>query len=483
MTIISRLLLLLAVCHCCSAVDLSRALDIWNESGHKLRVYWLRPETGEAVRFKDVESGAKFVINSFVNHTFMVRDETSECQAHEENCHVNYITVSDENDRQREFIVCNECKVFLFLHLFLISHPTILPFTSPCYIVVHIKEGLQVEYEGDGEDVLKDSSAGKKVVNDCKATAAARLASPAVNATKVFHDMATCVESGLARLLETKNNELAIEEKDRRELADKLENYTCADDSLSTSPPLEIRQWQHNGTVRNVHVLHERRASQIHVLQDFISEEECAAIEKAAEPKLHRGTVADGAGGHKLSEHRKAFQAGLKIPWDKEEEGDLIARYVRRVYDYTNHATGYNLSVVGQEDLMSIQYFGNGENDPTPDQYRPHCDGDCDGKIHKEGGRVATLVAYCTVPDKGGFTNFGQAGVTARPRKGAAAFFSYMDPETKIKDNGFTTHSGCPVVEGTKRIAVQWMRLGVDAENPWDSFNTLTIKKADAEDC
>jgi hypothetical protein len=193
--------------------------------------------------------------------------------------------------------------------------------------------------------------------------------------------------------------------------------------------------------------------------------------------------VADGAGGHKLSEHRKAFQAGLKVPWDKEEEGDPIARVVRRLYDYTNHATGFNLSVVGQEDLMSIQYFGNGENDPTPDQYRPHCDGDCDGKIHKEGGRVATMVMYCTVPEKGGYTNFMQAGVTAKPKVGAAAFFSYMDNETKIKDSGFTTHSGCPVIEGTKRIAVQWMRIGVDAENPWDSFNTLTIKKKDAEDC
>jgi hypothetical protein len=27
------------------------------------------------------------------------------------------------------------------------------------------------------------------------------------------------------------------------------------------------------------------------------------------------------------------------------------------------------------------------------------------------------------------------------------------------------------------------MRIGVDEENPWDSFNTLTIKKKDIEDC
>lgn len=40
---------------------------------------------------------------------------------------------------------------------------------------------------------------------------------------------------------------------------------------------------------------------------------------------------------------------------------------------------------------------------------------------------------------------------------------------------GFTSHSGCPVLLGTKRIAVQWMRIGVDKENPWDSFDTNTV--------
>ena len=58
-----------------------------------------------------------------------------------------------------------------------------------------------------------------------------------------------------------------------------------------------------------------------------------------------------------------------------------------------------------------------------------------------------------------------------RPKLGAAAFFASMGPDGTM-DDGFTEHSGCPVVEGEKKIAVQWLRYGVDAENPWDSFNT-----------
>ena len=46
---------------------------------------------------------------------------------------------------------------------------------------------------------------------------------------------------------------------------------------------------------------------------------------------------------------------------------------------------------------------------------------------------------------------------------------------------GFTEHSGCPVFEGEKKIVTQWIRLGVDTENPWDSFNTLGVKKGDEE--
>jgi hypothetical protein len=49
---------------------------------------------------------------------------------------------------------------------------------------------------------------------------------------------------------------------------------------LPTSAPKEIRMWDYNGTVREVHVLHRRKSSQIHVVNDFISPEECAAIEK-----------------------------------------------------------------------------------------------------------------------------------------------------------------------------------------------------------
>jgi hypothetical protein len=138
------------------------------------------------------------------------------------------------------------------------------------------------------------------------------------------------------------------------------------------------------------------------VIENFISDDECDAMEAAAQKSLHRATVADGKGGSRLSDNRKAMQAGIKVPWKDEASGNAIARLSRRVYDYTNHVLGLGIEEHGQEDLMSIQYFGRGKNDTEPDRYTPHCDGDCTGLPHKHGTRMATMVMYCDVADLGG---------------------------------------------------------------------------------
>lgn len=251
-------------------------------------------------------------------------------------------------------------------------------------------------------------------------------------------------------------------------MADSIENYTCADESLITTEAKRSERWQG----RKVDVFIDRPASRIHTIENFMNAEECAAVEARAKPILHDATVADGSGGSKLSESRKAKQAGIKVYWDKEKEGDLVARVSRRVYDYVNYVLPFGIKENGQEDLMSIQYFGRGPDDEAPDRYMPHCDGDCNGLEFKPGNRMATIVMYCEIPEVGGATRFRNSNVHIRPKQYAATFFSYIDPDTMKMDEGFTEHSGCPVVHGEKKIVTQWVRLGVDDENPWDSFNT-----------
>ena len=191
-------------------------------------------------------------------------------------------------------------------------------------------------------------------------------------AVQWMEDLTICAEKELAEKLVQLNQEVSIQARIRHDIAGRLENYTCTDPHAPGSPDVSSHIWAHSdGKDRMVHVKHDRTTSQIHVIDHFIDEEECAAMAKAAAPTLHTATVADGKGGSKVSDHRKAMQAGIRVPWHNEKNGDPIARLSRRVYDYANYALGLNIDEYGQEDLMSIQYFGRGRSDEHPDRYMP----------------------------------------------------------------------------------------------------------------
>jgi hypothetical protein len=256
------------------------------------------------------------------------------------------------------------------------------------------------------EALLEDSNTKSQaqagdLVQECHSAAKLKtsLDPTAAELEKTMTQMVHCVEEKVARHLMQTTEQVAFQASVRRNMAEKLENYTCADPHHPTSTPVREEVWAGaaDHAERHVQVMHDRPASKIHVVHDFIDAEECQAMEDAAEPILHRATVADGAGGSKYSENRKAMQAGIKVPWELEAAGNPIARLSRRVYDYTNHVLNLGIEEHGQEDLMSIQYFGRGYNDTAPDRYTPHCDGDCTGLVHKYGTRMATMVMYWCV--------------------------------------------------------------------------------------
>jgi len=322
-----------------------------------------------------------------------------------------------------------------------------------------------------------------------------------------------CVKRRLADVIKNTRQDISYFDSIRKKQGSQWEEFACQDNELETSASLKETTWEHvskdDASYYPVRVLHDYSSSQIHLLENFITPDECHAVLTMSDERLHRAKVHDGKGGNHFSDHRRAWQAGVHVDWDLEDYNDededheedrrmdhLIARLSRRVYDYTNHVLQLNITEKGQEDMMSIQYFGknnaqlqqihntnatNATKDTKPDRYAPHCDGECSGRPHKRGNRMATMVMYCEVPVVGGHTNFRNAGVHIQPKQGAALFFSYVNPTTFQTDHGFTSHSGCPVYEGNKKIVTQWIRLGVDELNTHRSFNTLGVQTNDAE--
>ncbi|CAB9518956.1 prolyl 4-hydroxylase [Seminavis robusta] len=282
---------------------------------------------------------------------------------------------------------------------------------------------------------------------------------------------ALCVLKGFTKYLARTMEEQGFEATVRDKLATSLEAYSCSDNSLSSSNPLRSETWEDpvSQQTLQIQVMQEHASSKIHLIENFVSAEECQAIiDQANVTGMSNASV---AGGQLYSSIRKALQTNVAVPWDLEHTGHPISRATRRVYNYANHVLkGLHLDEAGQSTLKFILYSGRGQNDTEPDLYNNHCDGACDGSQHRTGGRVATMIMYCGTATSGGHTNFKNAGIHINPKTGDGLFFSYIDPETMRMDNGFSMHSGCPVYVGEKKVVTQWLRLGVSSSRPYGAF-------------
>jgi 2OG-Fe(II) oxygenase superfamily len=280
-----------------------------------------------------------------------------------------------------------------------------------------------------------------------------------------------CFAGGIA------NDVLKIEEsrsqitKYRNLMSARLRNYTCADEKMQTSKPLRSDNFDISGKRYKVDYLFESEHAKIWTVPNFISDEECATMEKHAKPRLARATVAAEDGTNIISNNRRANQAGYNL--HQVNPNDPLVPLQHRILHMTNHVGGYQLTPEGQEDFTVIQYG-------VTDEYHPHCDGTCDGSRFNPGGRVATALMYCKTADAGGATTFTKADVFVRPTKGTATFFSYKGPD-EMMDEGFTEHSGCPVLKGDKWVITFWMRAGVDANNPWTIYDPSGVPIVDTE--
>lgn len=265
-----------------------RHFKVINESGEKVSVEWVDPNDGHRVPLGAPTSGQSVDINSFVNHTFVIRSKAA---------------IGDQNVTEEFYQVTDDEIQIIVVKGGLVLDQTIVhdlhPASTPTSNVQDVKDN-------DDDERLDISS-------DCRAIAERRLKQKLMPASDVLDLLSECLTENAAEVIVERSDELVLEAALRKEMSRLAENYTCADTTKEVSPPIEIRTWNHKGVDREVHVLHERESSKIHMLKDFISEEECKAIEAAAAPTLHRGTVADGKGGSKMSQNRKAWQAGVKV--------------------------------------------------------------------------------------------------------------------------------------------------------------------------
>mmetsp|Transcript_44954 Transcript_44954/g.50400 ORF Transcript_44954/g.50400 Transcript_44954/m.50400 type:complete len:475 (-) Transcript_44954:145-1569(-) len=441
-----------------------------NESDEYISIHWVNPKTQATALIKgDIKPNLTFTFNSYLTHQFEVWQlpdpDSGLCGGEEkvngQSCKINYFQVTESPDQGfiiKKGIEIETVKPTNDKTNLLLDDIDLRIVEDPMHILTQCKERATKLFQNiDGDEKMMQK------IND------------------ELHD---CITVGLAPQIKASKDEVDFERTLRLEASNIAENFTCVNVGLESSPDVATEEWtsSQDNVTRTVHKKLDRPASRIHVVENFASLSECEAMEIEAEKDLHIASTADGKGGTKISLGRKAMQAGISPLFTAEGDpldGNLIATLSGRVYEYVNHVLDMNISHHGQEPLMSIQYSGRGKHDIEPDRYTPHCDGRCTGENHVYGGRMATTVIYCTIPDKGGSTNFQNSNVHVKANAGSAVFFSYIDPTTNETDNGLTQHSGCPVYEGEKKIITQWVRYGVDTATPHSAFNTLTVLRSE----
>lgn len=354
--------------------------------------------------------GAESKINSYVSHEFEIHEVpnkiTGKCKGPDNTCRKGHFQVN-ENDEQ----------------------------------LIVFKEGLKEVIHTDNKSKARDQA--KTVLQECKASAVNNFNAGDPEAS--MNELLSCIDTSIGSAVEKKKNEIDFQQNLRFEMGSKLGSYSCVDPNVTMAESIENKTWTHSGTQHSIKVLFDRPASKITYIQNFISQEECDAVEAATSASLKD---VDGANG------LLAKKGGVDIPF--KEHSDKITTLAHRMYAYAADVLKLKLKAEEAEQMFLLHYPGNAEN---PSKYDAHCDGPCDGSDHRKGGRIATVIAYCETAKKGGHTHFNNAGIHIIPEKGSAVFYSYWDQATNLHDTGFTQHTGCGVVDGDKKVVTHKIRI------------------------
>lgn len=440
--------LCLAFCATVKAKQQARGIQISNSSNRRLEVYWIHPDTKELVLQTNplIYHGATFSLNSFVGHAFEVRElpasKTGVCgdvDSSNTECRRGYFTVNANNDQ-----------------------------------VILVHPGIQVEHT-DNKSIAKKKAVD--VMGECQQQVLRKLDGKDVLTGKesedAINDLADCVDKRVDLALAEIDNKKNFEANLRGDMANLLEGYTCADQTLNTTEPKEIKTIESvsGGTSYRAQLLFDRKYAMVHYVDHFVTENECKAIADAAKSDLSRDAYD--------ADNLLAHSASVQIPWEKTAspwtQTNPLQNIARKIFDYAKSALQIDIDHQGQQPLQYIRFQAHSQPDTDtetdPDQYKPHCDGPCHGEDLTQGTVFATMIIYCSVADQGAATNFRNAGLHIVPKRRGATFASYLNTESQTMDkDSFSEYSICPVLEGETAIATQLIRYGVNADNPWSNY-------------
>lgn len=182
--------------------------------------------------------------------------------------------------------------------------------------------------------------------------------------------------------------------------------------------------------------------SKIRIIEDFLSEAECAYLICYATPLFEKSLVIDDQ-AKQVHEGRTSHSAMLRATED---------RVLNTIYQKASQLLG-----IGEEYLE----YGQCVSYTKGQQYQPHFDTLDEntplGKetVSKYGQRAITILVYLNDDFEGGETYFPNLDRKIRPKKGTAVVFHLLDKDYRI--DPYSLHAGLPVYAGRKYAFNLWV--------------------------
>lgn len=194
---------------------------------------------------------------------------------------------------------------------------------------------------------------------------------------------------------------------------------------------------------REVRALFSLHHPRVVLFGGFLADEECDALIAMAQAKMTESQVIDMQTGDTRPDSGRT-SSGMAFA---RGENALLQRLEARIASLLRWPVDHG------EAIQVLRYR-------VGEEYRPHYDyvdpsqAGAAPFLARGGQRVASLVMYLNTPQRGGGTNFPDAGLEIAAQKGSAVFFSYNRPDPATG----TLHGGMPVLAGEKWVATKWLR-------------------------
>merc|ERR1719232_2321530 len=148
--------------------------------------------------------------------------------------------------------------------------------------------------------------------------------------------MLSCVGSEMVSEIWKYHEEYNFQANLSAKLRDEVHSYVCSDKKLKSATPTDEQKWvKENYETSTVLTLHETQNSLIHLVKDFISNEECASI----------------------LQNDSTTQFSILGPRGVTNE-EIVDTISRRMYDYANFYSDFEVEQAGQEDIFVFRKSG-----------------------------------------------------------------------------------------------------------------------------